>query len=196
MSKRTPRPSNTKLIADLTAEVKDRAFWKDEELQQVFWLGVMRKIDRCQWAPSLHPIRFLTTQGANEVRHWIQKQYSVNLQRYCSECNRFYGYRHEWCDIHHKELPVRGRYSVYVDALRGSPDEDVIEEYSMEQFVKFLGRFESESVVHVAQRWLVDRVDIYYDNHSKQLALELDLTPPRIAQIKKHIREILLEWDA
>ena len=67
---------------------------------------------------------------------------------------------------------------------RGDEDKKTLE-MDIARFVDTLYGNEK----YVAKRWLVDRADLRYDNHCKQLALELGCSAPYVAAVKKSIRE-------
>jgi len=133
----------------------------------------------------------LFLQGVNKVRHYIITNDSRRLNRYCDQCNRFYGFRTVRCRECGSEMRITSRMLVYKDYEHGDYDPDMIIKISMEQFVETLdGKYR-----YIAKRWLLDRVDLMYDNHLKQLALELGMSAPRIAKLKKSVRERYIEWQ-
>jgi hypothetical protein len=47
---------------------------------------------------------------------------------------------------------------------------------------------------YVATRWLIQRADLYYDNHLEQIAVELGISAPAVAKVKKRIRAAFKAW--
>ena len=47
---------------------------------------------------------------------------------------------------------------------------------------------------YVARRWMINRADLYFVNYQKQIAVELGISAPRVAQIVKSLKAGFVAW--
>ena len=83
-------PNLNKVARELTRIARRKRFWKDEDLQQIYWIGVLSKVDKVDW--ETNPLFYLNIAGSNAVRHYQRSTHAKNLLRYCDTCNKFYAY--------------------------------------------------------------------------------------------------------
>lgn len=175
--------------------------WRDQDLQQVFWLGVIRAMERVRdEVEDDDPLKFLVVRGFGEVRNYLSSNYRRTLIKICLSCGGTYSFFHvgqhdpydsrkSYCSCG-GVLQVHNRYveldnMVYVDA-----DQD--DRIDLELFVQSLPK----KLRFVAQRWLLDRYDLLYDNTFKQIALEMGTTQVRIVHCVKRIKQLYQERAA
>jgi hypothetical protein len=166
--------------------IPNRRFWKDEELTQVFWLGVYKSIKTVDWEKD--PIKYLTNGGNQEIKNYILVNYRKSLVKYCNSCGRYVSFRKFFCPRCNTELIIINRFVEFVDSVH--EDDAIIDKVMIEQFVGILENTE----FYVAKRWLLERADLYEQNHLKTIAIELNISAPRVAQIKNKIRKKFKEW--
>lgn len=165
---------------------KFRQLSSDEDKEQTFWLGVVKALHTVDFDNS--PLEYLILSGWNEVRNYNKANWSRDIARSCQNCGRSYGYRTKICPTCGYETKTFKRSHALVDIHQYQEDLDTQIEIST--FVESL----SGKLGYVARRWLVDRVDLYYDNHSKRLADEMGISPPMISKYKARIRKLFKEW--
>ena len=160
---------------------------KDEDKEQTFWLGVAKALHEVDF--SQNPIEYLILSGWNEVRNYNKHTWSRDIVRYCIKCNKYHGYRTSCCPVCGEKMPTIKRDKILLDIHRYEECHD--NKINIDMFIKSL----SGKLRYIAKRWLIDRADLMYDNHSKQLAYELGISAPRISFYKKKIRTKFKEWE-
>lgn len=162
--------------------------WRYEDLRQVFWLGVIRGTQSVDWTPEEDPALYLVTRGIGEVRDYLASQRVRSLVKRCLSCGRINGHRRVRCLECGGKLRYENRSVAFIEHL--VLDEDPLDRIEVEQFVATL----TGKMAVVARRWLLDRADLYYDNHLAQIGQELGMSAPGVAKIKRRIRESFREW--
>jgi hypothetical protein len=161
---------------------------RNPDSYQQFWLGVLEARLRLDGVRDSVP--FLISNGYGAVRNMHRAEGSFSRFRVCPECGRVYGYRVRECRRCGSETAASVRHSEYGDWHSAPPEDDGLLGIDLDIFMGGLCGQE----LYVACRWLLDRADLYYDNHLVQIAQELGLTPARVAQIKGSVRRRLREW--
>lgn len=155
---------------------------RDEDAYQDFWEGVLRALERVDWERDA--LAFLVSAGYGAVRNARRRERTAQRLRFCPVCGKSYGYRTVTCPRCGGENESAPRLSGYLESeARAAPDRDLA--IAIEQFVATLSGQEA----YVARRWMVERADLLHVNHLKQLAWEMGVSTPRVAQIKKRVRE-------
>jgi len=153
----------------------------NEDDYQDFWIGVLEAFKRVDWDRDM--IGFLITSGYGAIRNAKRSTWSVERYRYCPKCGKIFGYRTVECPDCKIETISDMRHTEYdTTPARTAPDQDL--EMTIQDFVITL----NGNAKYIAKRWMIDRADLKYQNHSKQIAFELGLSPARVAQIKKTIK--------
>lgn len=165
---------------------KYKKLMSDEDKHQVFWLGVIKSLGDVDW--NRDPLQYLILSGFNEIRNYNKEIWSRENMRYCSNCNRIHGYRTKICPRCGQEMGTIKRFNILSDIHKHYDDFNF--SIDLERFVDTL----SGKQRYIAKRWLLDRVDLMFDNHSKQLAQELGCSAPMISKYKKQIRNRFKEW--
>ena len=161
---------------------------RDSDAFQQFWLGVLEAVSRID--PDKDMVAYLISSGYGAVRNMRRSDRTWSSMKTCPECGRVFGYRRKACPECGVELRVEARHSEYQDwhqAPLGS-DADLLME--VEMFVETLSGLDA----YVARRWMVERADLLFKNHLTQIASELGVSSPRVAFIKKRIKQKFLEW--
>lgn len=169
---------------------------KDEDAMQQFWLGVLEATARADLSRDV--IGFYISNGYGAIRNMRKSEDSMMRRRVCPGCGAIYGNRTKICRRCGAEL-----WSVPVVFPLTMPDGTDREleaprpwagpvdlQVDIESFVCTLGGRQA----YVARRWLLDRADLFYDNHLAQIALEMGVSKPRVAQLKKRVREAFRVW--
>lgn len=161
------------------------ALRRDEDAYQDFWVGVLEALARVDWDRDV--VAYLITSGYGAVRNGRRAGWTDERLRRCPSCGGTFGYRAVRCprcgaetesEVRHCELAVEP------EARRG---EDADLRMSLEQFVATRAGNEA----YVARRWLLERADLRYQNYQKQIAYELGLSAPRVAQVVSKLRREL-----
>lgn len=160
---------------------------RDPDAYQQFWLGVLEALARVDW--SRETVGFLISSGYGAVDNMRRAERSKSRVKVCPECGRTYGYRTLTCRCG-AELESRGRVAAYEDVHPSARAEDLDLHIDIKTYVELLSGREA----YVARRWLLDRADLLYANHLKQIAWELGVSVARVAQIKGAVRLGLVRW--
>lgn len=179
-----------KLIEDIKQELGSRLYLlrKNEDEYQTFWVGVLEALQTAD--PKRDIIPYLISRGYGEIRNYKRSQMSKDLTSYCETCGRYYGFRTHLCPQCGQEMELVRRKSTYEDYYPGRKEDDVLDDIVVEQFVATL----SGTRKYVARRWMIERADLYFDNHIKQIASELDVSNFVVARHKKNIKKLFMEW--
>lgn len=161
---------------------------RDPDAYQEFWLGVleaMSRVDRSRDATA-----FLISNGYGAVRNMRRAERTKSRLKLCPECKGSFAYRRTECPWCGAELQPEARTSEYVDVepARDGPDLDFLAD--VESFVRSL----SGNDAYVARRWMIDRADLLYANHLRQIAAELGVSAPYVAKIKGRVRRAFLSF--
>jgi hypothetical protein len=175
---------NHKTISNLRRRIAGKRLQPDQV--QTFWLGVMEAEAR---AREENREDFLFLSGLNKVRDENRRDWSRKLERICDVCGTRYGYRGQTTCCGE---PTRTRrrqietewFEVPVDGV----DPSIM--ISIEQYVMRQVGTKHE----VAQRFLLDRYDIFYTNYSRKIADEVGISPPAVSRWVKSIRAELKDW--
>lgn len=159
----------------------------DEDKKQTFWLGVVKAFDRVDHQRDA--LQFLILAGWNEVANYKRSVWSRENIRYCNVCNKYHGYRVKYCPTCGQEMLIAKRFKSITDNYRYKENWD--HSIHLQMFVETL----SGKIRYIAQRWLLDRVDLLFENHSKQLAFELNISAPMVSKYKNRIRKLYKEWS-
>jgi hypothetical protein len=161
---------------------------RDEDKLQTFWMGVLEAIPRMKIDNA--EVNFLISAGYGAIRNWERSKNTERFFKFCPTCGRKYAYRVVSCS-HCKNTDLNiDLYDVEEDNhLYSDPDHaDLI--MTIEQYVQTIdGRKQ-----YVAQRWLIERADLMFANHIKQIAFELGISAPAVAKYKKTIRAEFQEF--
>lgn len=164
-----------------------RELKRKEDEYQMFWVGVLEALPK---ARPQNEVPYLITAGYGAVRNYRRAENSRAYYKVCPQCGESYGYRTRYCSQDGALLENRSRSVEYLDRHETSIHEQVEERILLEQFVGILeGRRR-----YIARRWLLDRADVLYDNHIKQIAGELGISAPAVARHKQYIKEQLFYW--
>lgn len=161
------------------------ALRRNEDDYQEFWVGVLEALKRVDWSRDV--MAYLISSGYGAVRNANRREWTDKRLRWCPSCGGTFGYRQVECprcgamtesEVRHSDLTVE-------PAARQGADRDF--EMSLESFVATL----TGNARHVAKRWLLDRADLWYQNYQKQIAFELGLSAPRVAQVVSKLKRDL-----
>lgn len=161
---------------------------QNEDSYQIFWLGVLEH--RSNIDPKRDPIPYLISCGYGAIANSRLTSNTRNKMRVCDRCGKIFSYRHSVCPCCQEES--RTEQKIFSTTLSDGTDlefeyednQEWILKSDVERFVQTLHGNER----YVAKRWLIDRADLRYDNHCKQIALELGCSSPYVARVKKAIR--------
>lgn len=158
----------------------------NEDNYQIFWLGVLehrKNIDQTR-----DPIPYLLSCGYGAIRNEYLKENTRAKYRWCPVCGRRYSYRQTVCKCGRETVTDRRIVSPVLedgsDVEFPCYDEQRDLEIDIQRFVSLLQGVEK----YVATRWLVDRADLHYNNHLKQIASEIGCSAPYVAKVKKNVR--------
>lgn len=185
---------------DLIKQIEDGLGYKrltnlkrHEDDYQIFWVGVLEH--RKDVDTERDPIPYLISCGYGAIRNEALKENTRNKLRYCPCCGKEFSYRRTECPECRAETITDCR--VYSSTLKSGDEMEfeqtdsvlarIDDQIDLENFVA--GLFGKEQ--YVAKRWILDRADLKYDNHLKQIALELGCSAPYVAKVKK---EIIKKW--
>lgn len=185
MDKTTMAKDPRGFMAEIRNRVGPAKLWQDDDLQQVFWLGVVRGTQKVKW--DRDPIPYLITRGFGEVRNYLSSQRLRSVIKRCVECGSENSYRKSRCECG-GELVLENRMAQFVQHT--TEDVDPLDALEVEQFVGTL----SGRMGFVARRWLMERADLYYDNHLKQIGSELGISAVAVSHYKDRIRESFRIW--
>ena len=161
---------------------------RDPDTYQQFWLGVLEATARVDW--TRESLAFLISNGFGAVRNMRRSERSLNGMRTCKDCGAVYGYRTKSCPICGQELDAAARLSEFEDYHPAKEEADVEAMLDVRAFVETLeGRAR-----YVARRWMINRADLYFVNYKKQIAVELGISAPRVAQIVKSLKAGFVAW--
>jgi ribosomal protein L37E len=161
---------------------------RNPDSYQQFWLGVLEARLRLDGIRDSVP--FLISNGYGAVRNMRRAENSFQQLRVCPECGKVYGNRTKECPDCGVPTVASVRHSEYAEWYSPQSSELDLLRVDLEAFVGGL----SGNRAYVARRWLLDRADLYYDNHLERIAGELGLTSARAAQIKASVRAELRGW--
>lgn len=165
---------------------------KREDDYQIFWIGVLEH--RKDVDVNRDPIPYLISCGYGAIRNEKLKENTKNKLRYCPCCGREFSYRRVECPDCRSETITDQR--IYSSNINGEEMEfeqkdsellNLVDQLDLTNFVSKLYGKEH----YVAKRWILDRADLKYDNHLKQIGLELGCSAPYVAKLKK---EIIKKW--
>jgi len=159
------------------------ALKRNEDSYQDFWLGVLEAYERVDWERD--PIAFLISSGYGTIRNARRSGWTADRFRHCPSCGRILGYRSVVCPKCGCETESDHRHQVMLAEPASKPEHDLDLAMTIEQFVATL----TGNKKHVAKRWMIDRADLLYQNYSKQLAFELGVSAPRVAQIVSKLKQ-------
>lgn len=168
---------------------------RNEDNYQIFWLGVLEHRNNVD--PNRDPIPYLIACGYGAIANARLKENTRQKIRICDKCGKSYSYRYSHCPRCAEESRTENRLmsTTLADGseyeFEFQSDEDrLILDLDIARFVQTLHGNEQ----YVAKRWLIDRADLKYDNHCKQIALELGCSAPYVARVKKAIRKKLTNY--
>lgn len=177
-----------KLIIDGLGNKRYNALKQDEDKYQIFWLGVIEATNKIK--SNDKQIGYLILKGYGNIKNWVKSNHSRNIIKYCPECGSTYGFRKIGsCKCGEFDLKISNRFKALTD-IYIYRDEDKTLSIAIEQFIETL----IGNIKYVAKRWLIDRVDLLYDNYSKQLASELEVSPPMISKYIRKIKQKFIKW--
>lgn len=156
---------------------------KNEDSFQDFWEGVLKAIPRVDW--NKDPVPYLISSGYGQINNVKRSSWSAEKFRFCPNCGQVYGYRTKICVVCGNELESSNRHSEYEDYHEGTKGPDQELAMDIELFVDTLIGNEK----YTAKRWMIDRADLRYQNYSKQIAFELNISAPRVSQIIGKIKQ-------
>jgi|GEM_PF-4044890 len=177
-----------KVIEDGLGKDRLRKLQKNSDNYQQFWIGVLKATKRVDWSKDF--IGFLISNGYGEIRNAYRAEYTKTKYRVCLKCHKIYNYRTLACPCCGEELITEQKIFPYIDDIDSPVIENIDEKIDFERFVNTLQGQEA----YIGKRWIIDRVDLYYNNHLKQLSKEMKLSIPRICQIKRKIRDKFKIW--
>lgn len=159
---------------------------RDDDKIQIFWLGVLSAVPRMQ--PDKDEINYLISAGYGAIKNWRRAENTKRFFAYCRKCGTKYSFRKQSCDKCGSDLLIDLRESKeeHIPVTHELNDKIVVEQ--------FMETLEEGTRKYVAKRWLVDRADLFYANHLKQIGFELGISAPAVAVHKKHIREQFLHF--
>ena len=162
---------------------------KNEDNYQIFWVGVLEH--RHSVDPSRDPIPYLISCGYGAVANARLSENTRTKVRVCDKCGKVYSYRYSHCPCCAEESRTESRLvsTTLADGTEyefefASDEDKIILDADISRFIQKLYGNER----YIAKRWLIDRADLKYDNHCKQIALELGCSAPYVARVKKAIR--------
>jgi hypothetical protein len=172
------------IVANLNRRISRKKLQPDQV--QTFWVGVMEAESRSN-AEGREDFLFLS--GLNRVRDENKRDWSRKLERYCEVCGTRYGYRGQrTCCGRATVTRHRQIKSEWLEIPINEVDPSIT--ISIEQYVMQQGGTKRE----VAQRFLLDRYDIFYENYSRKIADEVGISPPAVSRWVKSIRADLRDW--
>jgi len=169
----------------------------DDDVYQQFWLGVLEALGRADL--SREQVGFLISNGYGAVRNMRRAENSRSRYRSCPNCGHTLGNRTVRCPDCGEATVGAARLSSTTTAegaVLDLPDSSYPVEgpvdlrLDVESFLKTL----SGTDLYVGRRWLRDRADLLYKNHLAQIAFELGVSKPRVAQVKARVREAFRRW--
>lgn len=175
----------------------DRLFYlkKNEDAYQQFWLGVLEAFGRMDKDRDF--IGFLVSNGYGAVRNMNRSEYSKSKMRYCPSCGKRLGYRTKICPFCNSEtetktrnISIVNRDGEFIEYEDDRPSRDIDLSLDIDTFLLTL----EGNQQYIARRWMKDRADLLFANHVKQLAFELEISAPRVVQIKNIIRKKFKSW--
>ena len=170
------------MIENGLGEERLRKLKKNEDDYQNFWLGVL---EHRKDSDGRDPIPYLICCGYGAIRN---ARLSENTKRKMKvKDGKMKSYRSDG------ETVVRLVSATKENGEQWdfeSKDRDKNFELDIERFLSTLHGNER----YVARRWLLDRADLMYDNHCKQIALEMNCSAPYVARVKKSIRNKWKNW--
>jgi len=166
----------------------------NEDAYQQFWLGVLEAMSRADL--SKETVGYLISSGYGSIRNMRRAENSKGKMRTCSICGVEYGYRTKVCRYCGAETDSSCRVSSTTGSDGGEIDfEDrTRSELDFTIDISIFLETLTGNERYIAKRWLVDRADLLFANHTKQIAFELDLSSPRVAQIKTVVRQKFKDW--
>ncbi len=181
---------NSKLINEIKKGLggKLNSLRRNEDDYQTFWVGVLEAMPKVN--PDRPAIPYLISSGYGAIKNSHRSEMSVDLASHCEKCGVYYGFRTKVCPICKSDLKFIRRMSTYEDYHEGHHIVDPLDKVMFEQFISTLEGKQK----YIAKRWMIDRADIWYENHSKQIAFELGISAPAVARHKKIIRQEFLRW--
>lgn len=167
-----------------------RKLKKNDDNYQIFWVGVLEH--RNSVDNTRDPIPYLISCGYGAIANARLSENTRQKISVCPYCGREYSYRYKYCPYCGAESETENRiFSMTlndgseIETPDRSSENLMILNLDVERFVQKLYGNEQ----YVAKRWLIDRADLKYENHCKQIAMELGCSAPYVAQVKKAIRE-------
>lgn len=173
------------LIKRLTQKAKYKSFWSEPDKQQFFWLGVVEASTRAREFKSED---FLFLSGCNRVRNENSREWSYKLERICEICGHRYGYRGKTMCCGCPTI-TRRRMVEFQDHKVHELDQTMM--ITIEQFVASISGGIKKKI---AQRYLVDRWDVLYENYNRKIADEIGVSPQAVNRWVKIIRDDLRSW--
>ncbi len=180
------RTLNRDILVKLEIQAKKKAFWKDPDLQQIYWLGVIEGLQR---AKNDRMTDWLHLCGCNAVRDHYKKEWSYHKVKYCPVCNKEFGYRTRtiYCC---EELKTRDRYDKYIKYNFRGDDPDITLRISIEQYVGTLEGIKRQ----IAHKLLIQQYEVIFENGIKQVAAEMDISVVSVYKWKRKILAGLRAW--
>lgn len=155
---------------------------------QNFWVGVLEAFTRVDWDRDV--VAYLISSGYGAVRNGRRSEWSEQRMRWCPKCGKVWSYRTTVCPRCGCETESGVRHSEYVDLVEARQEEQDVAPEDVAAFLLTLSGAEA----YVARRWMRDRADLTCQNHLKQIAWELGVSAPRVAQIKSKVRQKFAAW--
>lgn len=175
------------IIEDALGEGRLSALHRDEDAYQDFWVGVLEGLKRVDW--DRDAIAFLISAGYGAIRNAKRARWTRDRYRYCPVCGKIVSYRQVKCLRCGAETESGVRNSEYLTSeAKEEPNKDLL--MDIQRFVATL----TGPTAYVARRWMIDRLDLLSVNHTKQIAAELGISAPRVAQIKKVIKAEFISY--
>jgi hypothetical protein len=161
---------------------------RDQDAYQQFWLGVLEAASRADW--TRESVSFLVSNGYGAVRNMRRADRTWRGMKVCSSCGRALSYRASSCPRCGGPVELESRISLYEEVHASGGGADVEAMLDVRAFAgSLLGQ-----AGYVARRWMVERADLYYVNYQKQLAAEMGVSAPRVAQIVKKLKVGFVAW--
>jgi len=168
---------------------------KNEDSYQQFWLGVLEALHRIDTNKPF--VGFLISNGYGAIRNMRRSESSKTRLRGCPTCGTEYGFRTKVCPLCGSETDSLFRLSSmvnqegqFIEYEDRKPTRDINLAIDIESFLTTL----EDKEYYVAKRWMMDRADLLFANHVKQIAFEMEISAPRVTQIKNVIRKKFKSW--
>jgi hypothetical protein len=164
---------------------------------QNFWLSILENIDKAVEGRDTHNneiIPYLITKGYFDVKHALVQEGRRRYVAYCPKCGKYHPYTYLECPKCHVSLRYLGRHK-NMDTKNGFKpsweDRDTTMDITIKDFVNSLT---NESDRYVAQRWMIDRLDLKVVNYQKQISYEMGVCQTNIARRVIRLKKAFQIW--